>query len=500
MAWDTTNTNNSGASSITYSNSNNTVLHAGGASTVTNFVDDNPTIYDAIGSTLYLEIALDDIASASNISVGYVTSSLISASYDGTSFTEGAGFTSLTGNPVSVEDWITDGPDALNQTTSTLSMGDESGRQFTWADGDVIGILISYGSYSSPAAIDFTIYRNGQYLITVPMQRWDDAQWGDIEIIPYISMDVGAVDPAQFTLRTSSSDWEYEPLDAPWKQEWTATISEPAVNNADTGYCRMMVPDSLIGNNYDNTLWGIFNHGLSLYSFESDSGIDEMNAVSSTVRSAGKYYFEVTMDDLSSDASGTRNGPDIGVTGSFTGDTSFLGGSDTCTMGYNFDRQASGGNEEERLGIGTTSTGQLPGFANNSTPPTPATWSTGDVIMVAVDLSENLMRAVAQSGGQTFTTDDSKIFIGKNGTWGTNNDPAVPANQDDATDKHRSPGAWRVYLGSGPINSFWKRMTINFGAQDFTYTIPTGYEAWDSTPLPVNATTTTDIDDYVGKT
>jgi hypothetical protein len=144
--------------------------------------------------------------------------------------------------------------------------------------------------------------------------------------------------------------------------------------------------------------------------------------------STGKLYFEVLLSSVTSDCL-------VGITNQSTGSATVGLGLDAHGFAYD------------------AATGKV--YNNNTAFATGSyvTYTSGDRVMVAVDLVNNL------------------LYVGKNGTWSLGGNPSagtggisIPAN---------------TYFPAFGAASSRSNGTANFGATAFTYSLPTGYSAWD---------------------
>jgi hypothetical protein len=99
-------------------------------------------------------------------------------------------------------------------------------------------------------------------------------------------------------------------------------------------------------------------------------------------------------------------------------------------------------------------------YNNGSTSSYGVTYTTNDILMIALDL------------------DAGKVWYGKNGTWMASGSPSTGANpsQTFTANQQMSPA---VASGTGTLI-----YAINCGQQPFTYTPPTGYNALNTYNLP----------------
>lgn len=97
---------------------------------------------------------------------------------------------------------------------------------------------------------------------------------------------------------------------------------------------------------------------------------------------------------------------------------------------------------------------------NGSSSSAPPGFVQGDIIMIALDM------------------DDGKIWWGKNGTWNNSGDPETGAN---AAYSNLSGTVYCAFSGRRRIVSEVKsELTANFGATDFTYSLPSGFLPYDA--------------------
>ncbi|MBI2108904.1 MAG: hypothetical protein HYT93_01830 [Parcubacteria group bacterium] len=102
---------------------------------------------------------------------------------------------------------------------------------------------------------------------------------------------------------------------------------------------------------------------------------------------------------------------------------------------------------------------------NNSSASYGSSFTTNDVMMIAVDL------------------DNGKIWWGKNGTWFNSGDPAVGTNAAYTTLSTTLSYFFCMFLESGA------KWTWNFGQSAFVHTIPTGFKRINTANLPAPTVT-----------
>lgn len=154
---------------------------------------------------------------------------------------------------------------------------------------------------------------------------------------------------------------------------------------------------------------------------------------STTSKNWGKLYAEFLVVTGTSSA-----GPEVGLATSSASLSGYIG-SNTQSWGYFFGKGDT--TSKKQYGGGISAYGY--GYGAD-----------GDLLMMAVDL------------------DNSMIWWGKNGAWGASGDPATRAN----------PAFSNVTLTPLYVITTVRtaKITANFGASAFTYTMPSGFSAWDS--------------------
>ena len=205
-----------------------------------------------------------------------------------------------------------------------------------------------------------------------------------------------------------------------------------------------------------------------------------------------------SLDNINASTMSNVNTKITTVTGNYSPNTSTL----RATLGKWYwevklaQHTSSGANESDMIGIGNNSVqsattnpssiginyrgnGRVWNYGGTSETPVGnyASFSSGDIIMVALDLSDS-------------TT--GKLYFGKNGTWGNSGNPVTGANSYDFTKGTEAWGAMVTCYSSGSSAIF----EANFGqgyfsttavssAQNpddgigiFEYDVPAGYRAW----------------------
>lgn len=162
-------------------------------------------------------------------------------------------------------------------------------------------------------------------------------------------------------------------------------------------------------------------------------------------KKSGKWYVEFTCVAVSGNADGVGIVPSWGAAG-FIGNTSNSAPSNDCGWGYFTNNHISWKN------VTQTSVNQ-------------ATWGAGDVIGIAIDLTN----------GRAWWRKNTGLWVGTSGTP----DPATNTNGFDIS--HLTSNNCRVYPAVNLSGSAAK-FTANFGASAFTGTVPSGFTSgWTNT-------------------
>lgn len=178
--------------------------------------------------------------------------------------------------------------------------------------------------------------------------------------------------------------------------------------------------------------WDQSNDGNNLVYTNGDLTVgitvdaDWEQTLATLARSTGKYYFEVETVSNPGIAANTT----VGVQNGSESLNSYIGDS---TNGWGYQ---SNGRYYNSL-------------ANTGNP----TWSTGGTVMVAVDL------------------DNNKIWFGLNGTW--DGDPAAGTGE-----AYSNLSTGDIYPAASPYHSY-HTCTAHFVESDMSYSIPTGFSAWE---------------------
>jgi len=167
------------------------------------------------------------------------------------------------------------------------------------------------------------------------------------------------------------------------------------------------------------------NSNLTAERTTADSGAGRM-IVSSRRHSAGAWYCEITVNNIGD------GGADFGIGVSQTGSPNEIPGANSVTWGYrpNGNKYFNGGN----AAYGDT-------------------YTTNDVIMVA------------------FNANTGKIWFGKNGTWQASGDPGAGSNEAYSG----LSGSLGAAFGGRYSGGAQAKVTANFGASAFSYTVPSGF-------------------------
>jgi hypothetical protein len=154
---------------------------------------------------------------------------------------------------------------------------------------------------------------------------------------------------------------------------------------------------------------------------------------------------------------------------------------------YYFEYLCNGGDSNE-VGLYAESTSEWRTYDKGGQKYSPAgyssygsSWTTNDVISVAVDMSSG------------------KLWFAKNGTWQASGDPAAGTNAA-FTDVNTAFATEPPFFYAGAYNG---THTLNFGQRPFTYTPPTGFVALNTFNLPtptIGATASTQANKYFDAT
>ena len=186
----------------------------------------------------------------------------------------------------------------------------------------------------------------------------------------------------------------------------------------------------------------------------TNSASDHRMIIGSMAVSSGKWYAEFTATSLG------NTYPQIGI---------------VDITQWSADSQPGA----KSRGWGYLSDGRI--FNNNSLIDTgEATYTTGDVIGVAIDLTNN------------------KVYFSKNGTFINSADPAAGTNGYSITSGYDYAFSMSSYdFGTDPVYN------LNFGQRPFSYTPPSGFKTLNTTNLPtptIGATASTTANKYFDAT
>jgi hypothetical protein len=184
--------------------------------------------------------------------------------------------------------------------------------------------------------------------------------------------------------------------------------------------------------------WTVTNGNLSA----SNTGSGSFSIIASSIgMSSNKWYFEFTATNAGAGAN-----LDIGVLQDWN--TALTTVPTTSSIG------------QFATGYAYTSNGVVSN--NNTNGSTYSTYTTNDVIQVALDL------------------DNNKVYFGKNGTWQNSGNPAAGTGSIYTV----TAGTYFAAIGRTSVSSQTASATANFGQQPFTYTPPTGFVALNTQNLP----------------
>lgn len=342
--------------------------------------------------------------------------------------------------------------------------------------GDRIGLLYEFGTPTHPFHLGFRFYVNGVCQASSFQPYPGDGAWSTRTTRPCMVVDWSGAGTVTATIIDQGS-WSFEPDVVPNVQEWSNTIVAPTL--VDNGYCRI---DPMRG-------WGqqpiginvgatpLSNKDLTITAYRSQTAAKVINymCIGTKPRHKGKYYFEVTVDDLQpASPMTTGHGNILGICSGWSPTPSAGGGSDQRFTAYE-SASNSGGASGDDWGVigGTGTTPGSPVFGGDL----PQRRSVnGDVYMVAVDMADDTNN----------TGNETKVWIGVNGTF--DGDPVAGTGFASGPTQGYAQGlAWYplIELRMTQVTAKTREInTANFGGSTFAYTPPTGFVAWDSTAVP----------------
>ena len=199
--------------------------------------------------------------------------------------------------------------------------------------------------------------------------------------------------------------------------------------------------------------WTVTNGNLAA----SNTGSGSFSIIASSIgASSGKWYFEFTATNV-----GGGGNLDIGVLQNWN--TALSATPATSSIG------------QFATGYAYTSNGVVSN--NNTNGSTYSSYTTNDVVQIALDL------------------DNNKLYFGKNGTWQNSGNPAAGTGSIYTV----SAGTYFAAIGRTSVSTQTGAATANFGQRAFAYTAPSGFKALctqNFTTPTIGATSTTQADDY----
>lgn len=466
-AWDTTYTPGI-VGAIDYSNNDKTVELSG--STRTLVVDTKLNPMTVLGTRQYVEIEFDQINPLSVGTSGVKFNTLLQ------NVTLGDTLQNTTaGGDYTYHDLFAGG--SSTQTNAQLMKAGLDRAAFEiprsnafipsadFAPGDRLGIKLEFGSQQSPFEVLVTYYFNGIVLFKWPLTNILDWENAELQVAITISTSSAVGNESIITLVDSAVDWIYEPTDA-----LDANIQEfqnqvIAATVADNGYCRLANVREMAYNSEPNNLahMPLQNNDLTHRLLQGSTSGIRTNVIATKPRSTGMYYWEVTIANVASQTTSETN---IGLFPCCEGGEV----SQAVMMAVNF----GNGNWQSCRGS------SMGGFPGN---PGYGTLQSGDVIMFAVDMAH-------QVNGNELLPEETGLWVGLNGVW--ENDPTIDIaktpNSNLKNSYALSAAAWApgLDLSNSGFGAGGRRMdlTFNFGATAFTYAIPSGFAAWDTTAIP----------------
>jgi len=262
------------------------------------------------------------------------------------------------------------------------------------------------------SANNFTLTNNGSFSISSG-------------IVPYATPSIAADYSGNYNNWLIGTGWNANDIS---DQTYDVMYDSPTLTNATVGnYCTL------------NPLpyYGGFSV-LSRGNLQFTSGNSNwMRALATFAVSSGKWYWEVTANNIFSQMHGIVTAT---TTSYYAGATNWVG-YDATGYGYFTD-----GNK----------------WNNNAGVAYGATWTAGDIIGIAFD------------------ADNGKLFFSKNGTWQASGDPAAGTN---AAFTGLTSGPY-VPAVSVATTSGANTCDANFGQRPFKYTPPTGFKTLNTFNLP----------------
>jgi len=252
----------------------------------------------------------------------------------------------------------------------------------------------------------------------------------------------------------NSNNWTTNNLSLTAGTTYDSMTDVPTLTSATTANYAVLNP--LQTNNSGALTYSNANLTAAHGSGTSSSG-GVYKALSSMASSSGKFYAEFVLNSFYSNGAA---GADMAV-----GVTSDLNAGNLLVSPVGYSYYADGGSK----------------FNNGSGSAYGSSWTSGDVIGIALDVT------------------NGKVWFAKNNTWQAGGDPAAGTN---AAFTGLSGAFAFAFANSTGSSAFVQNFTINFGQQPFTYTPPTGFVGMNTYNLPtstiVKGNTVMDVSLYTG--
>jgi hypothetical protein len=251
----------------------------------------------------------------------------------------------------------------------------------------------------------------------------------------------------------NSNNWTTNNLSLTAGTTYDSMTDVPTLTSATTAnYCTMNPLFAPIGG---ANFQALSNANLTISGTSGSNSGGSIGTMSSTT---SKFYYEFTMTSISSGY---------------------------CCVGSSDVDQLAGLTPFNYLGYGSKSYGYFSSGSktnNNGTSAYGATYTTGDIISVAVDCT------------------NGAIYFAKNGTWQASGDPTSGASKTGAA--YTWTGASQNMIPQMDVYTTGAVMGFNCGQRAFSYTPPTGFVALNTFNLPtstiVKGNTVMDATTYAG--
>lgn len=452
LAWDTAHD-----TSWTYSNNDQSAAHPGGNSVQYLKTNAGIPMLNAVGTTHYVEVHTSNIGTASGGWYFGVYDQDATVEQNLLSNIHGSGYLSF--NPTTINQAASGGWIGRWGTTRLRGSGTPMWGSPApgWNEGDVIGYVVDCVKYPGHRCITYNhvyVFWNGEMVGHIPIYGHDDFQ--NHELYMGLRIQANGTPAGTFTIVDDPDNWSYDVTGLwPWVQAWSGAVETPDTSYDDEfrmfGWSSGLI-QSITATNDRTAAMNPTEVGR-LTTRPPSSGSAVCHADSTHVRADGKYYAELTVNQItpsgsiSSDFSFGISACEAAVYG---------GGNDISRAMYEFGNNA----DQWRLTGGTT--GSSASFGN---------LSANDVVMMAFDFGDSSIDETDGAG------DKIRAWVGLNGTW--QGDPAAGTGGItlNAFGQYGGPFILRYYAPNSTSHGILD-VTINGGQTAFAYTVPTGFEAW----------------------